>query len=185
MQETAPKTIRISKMLLTSISISLLSTAAVGIILGLTFRPYRYSGKAEDIYRQLTAPDKFVRTFRDYDHTGTIYRDKNGVQLSDSAADALYYEECEAADSAAKIEWENNRRKSLTFGGVEEFFRYCGDDNGAVTWNPTEIESSIRSRQEYLVTKIRTILLIVLPTSLAICYLILYARKKRIKILIN
>jgi hypothetical protein len=185
MQETAPRTIRISKMLLTSIGISLLSTTAVGIILGLTFRPYRYSGKAKDIYRQLTAPDKFVRPFRDYDHTGTIYRDKNGVQLSDSAADALYYEECEAADSVAKKEWENNRRNTLTFGGVEEFFRYCQDANGVVTWNPTEIENSIQSRQQYLLTKIKTILLIVLPTSLTVWYLILYALKKRIRILIN
>jgi hypothetical protein len=54
-----------------------------------------------------------------------------------------------------------------------------------VTWDPTEIENSILSRQQYLLTKIKTILLIVLPSSLTVCYLILYARKKRIRILIN
>ena len=198
MESTSPVTIKISKILLASVGLSLLLTGATGIALALTFKPYRYTGKADEIYRELQPSpqsmdlpqeegtpitDSAHRAWAEYDKMhpevaeGRERRMKLlGVTPSSSKETTPVYRDRKA--------WERTTGKPLIFGGTEEFFKYCGDGDG-VSWTPMDIEGSIQSRQQYLISKIEHILLVIFPVSLILSYLILYGRKKRIRILIN
>jgi hypothetical protein len=185
MHQSARKTIRISRILLTSVGIAILLTGAVAIVVGIAFKPYRYTGKAREISDELTRPDIGVPNYA-YDpdpEKGTIYRDSSGKPLPDSEMQAIHERDfrLEVADYHRRLE---EKQKNRVFGGTHEFFRYCGDAD-AVFWNPTDIEGSIESRQYYLVAKIKTVLLIVFLASLSISYIGQYARKNRIKIIVN
>jgi hypothetical protein len=105
---------------------------------------------------------------------------------ADSVAEANYNQSNLEIDSIARGDWERDRLKDVP--SVSEFFEYCDNTNGIVTWTPgslADIEASIQSREQFLLAKIRTLLLMTFFASFIICYVFLYARKKRIRILIN
>jgi hypothetical protein len=190
------KTIKISKIFLTAIGLAIGVTIAACVTLILIFRPYRYTGKAYEIREELAPPQD--RTSSQAEEIPMT--DRQREILNKLSQDPEYMAEvakrqqmlgigslAPAASTPAYIDKqaiEARTGKPAVFGGTEEFFQYCGDAD-AVFWNPVDIGGSIQSRQEYLLAKLKTILLSVFSASLIISYLILYSRKKRIRILIN
>jgi hypothetical protein len=196
------RTLRISKTFLDSIVISMFLTICTGIILLKTFNPLRYTGKAAEIYGELItpiewptpsddpprSPDSLTEEYLIYlkkhpekeaeEQIGIERRKKmlGNVPLVPAATTPVYID---------REEFENKTGKILIFGGTEEFFQYCHDAGGAVTWNREDIEGSIRSREDYLLARMGKILLFVLPIGFIISYLILYSWKNKIKIIIN
>lgn len=236
MQDRTGPVVRISKIFLISVAIAIALAGVTGIVLGLTFKPYRYTGDAEIIHQELGAPREFTppvhnpyenklvtdslrktvitpsdsarfasmkdsiievkgkslwmieRSTLEYLYYDSIVKARlpRSIFSADSVAETQYSESNLEIDSIARRDWERNRLKDVP--SVSEFFDYCDNTDGVVTWTPgslAEIEASIQSREQYLLAKIRTILLMTFFASFIISYLLLYVRKKRIRVLIN
>jgi hypothetical protein len=206
------KVIRISKILLAAIALATVLTCILSIITCLVVRPYRYTGKAYAIHLELAPPAaKNPNNYEFGKHTGysTLVEgnlkhfDENGIELSEDEYQRRNREVIDrqsdggessagaslapAAVTPAYIERKGTKEKpgpELIFGGTEEFFQFCNNSDGVI-WNPADIEASIDSRELYLVSKIKQLMIVSFAASFSIFYLGLFVRKRGIRVVIE
>lgn len=186
MNNTPNRAIRISKIFLLSFALAGLVSLITGIILLFIFRPYRYTDKAGEIYKELTLPDMGVLNYA-YDpdrDKGITYQDSMGNPLPDSAIQAIHEQDyqLQMVDFHRRLE---EKRKNRIFGGTAEFFNFCRGNDSPVTWNPMNIEGSIQLREDYLIERIKRILFFTMLSSFTILYLVQFIKKHKIRLVIN